>query len=89
MTDDTSRKAEMVGCRTFEMMYGTVQRSYCPYTISVSESTFKCYLFTKHHISTLVFATRMIQFLFFLNIQFQASSGLCRTCSETTLLVLS
>ena len=46
-------------------------------------------------ISAFVFATRIVQFLFYLNPKFQASSsftvtvqaGLCRTCSETTLLV--
>ena len=46
-------------------------------------------------ISVVVFATRIVQFLFYLNPKFQASSsfsvlvqvGLCRTCSETTLLV--
>ena len=44
-------------------------------------------------ISAFVFATRIVQFLFYLNPKFQASSSflclysLCRTCSETTLLV--
>ena len=43
------------------------------------------------------FATRIVQFLFYLNPKFQASSsffmlvqvGLCRTCSETTFLVFT
>ena len=36
----------------------------------------------------LFFATRIEQFLFYLNPKFQASSfGLCPTCSKTTLLV--
>ena len=43
----------------------------------------------------LCFATQIVQFLFYLNPKFQASSffsvlvqaGLCQTCSETTLLV--
>ena len=45
-------------------------------------------------ISAFIFATRIVQFLFYLNPKFQASSssvlvqaGLCGTCSETTLLV--
>ena len=47
-------------------------------------------LLTAKLISAFVFATRIVQFLFYLNPKFQASSSfllLCRTCSETTLLV--
>ena len=39
-------------------------------------------------ISVFVFATRIVQFLFYINTKFQASSSfLCLHCSETTLLV--
>ena len=45
-------------------------------------------------ISAFVIATRIVQFLYFLNPKFQASNHLlclysCRTCSETTSLVFS
>ena len=48
--------------------------------------------------SAFIFATRIVQFLFYLNLIFPASTKpssvlvqlcLCRTCSETTLLVFS